>query len=72
MVASLSWASFKELLVERFISENQELRADMNLMQMKHTRSLKAHVCNFHAQMNATSKMDECARKYIFLSGLQK
>ena len=48
------------------------MREDMNLVQMRHTRSLKAYVCNFNAQMNATPKIDEFAKKCIFLSGLQK
>ena len=44
----------------------------MNLVQMRHTGSLKAYVRNFNAQMNATPKMDEFAKKCIFLGGLQK
>ena len=72
MVANLTWVGFKELLVERFTPEYQELREDMNLVQIKHTRSLKTYVRNFNAQMNATPKMDEFAKKCIFLGGLQK
>ena len=44
----------------------------MNLVQMRHTGSLKAYVRDFNAQMNATPKMDEFAKKCIFLGGLQK
>jgi hypothetical protein len=44
----------------------------MNLVQMRHTGSLKAYVHNFNAQMNATPKMDEFAKRCIFLGGLQK
>ena len=54
MVASLTWVGFKELLVERFTLEYQELREGMNLVQMRHTGSLKAYVRDFNAQMNAT------------------
>ena len=38
-------------------------------MQMKHTRSLKAYAYNFNFQMNITYKMDEFARKCIYLDG---
>ena len=72
MVANLTWVGFKELLVERFTPEYQELCEGMNLVQMRHTRSLKAYVHDFNAQMNATPKMDEFAKKCIFLGGLQK
>ena len=41
-------------------------------MQMRHIGSLKANVHDFNAQMNATPKIDEFAKKYIFLGGLQK
>ena len=41
-------------------------------MKMKHIKSLKAYVHDFNAQMNATPKMDEFAKKCIFLGGLQK
>jgi hypothetical protein len=44
----------------------------MNLVQMRHTGSLKAYVRDFNAQMNATPKMDEFSKKCIFLGGLQK
>ena len=39
---------------------------------MRHTGSFKAYVCDFNAHMNATPKMDEFAKKCIFLGGLQK
>ena len=39
---------------------------------MRHTRTLKAYVCDLSAQMNATPKMDGFAKKFIFLVGLQK
>ena len=39
---------------------------------MRHTGSLKAYVRDLNAQMNATPKMDEFAKKCIFLGGLQK
>ena len=72
MVANLTWVGFKELLVERFMSEYQELHEGMNLVQIRHTGSLKAYVHDFNAQMNATLKMDKFAKKCIFLGGLQK
>ena len=72
MVASLTWVGFKELIVERFTLEYQELHEGMNLVQMRHTGSFRAYVCNFNAQMNATPMMDEFARKCIFFGGLQK
>ena len=43
MVASLTWIGFKE-----FMLEYQELREGMNLVQMRHTESLEAYVCNFN------------------------
>ena len=42
VVASLIWVGFKELLVERFTKDCQELRKDMNLVQMRHTWRFKA------------------------------
>jgi hypothetical protein len=60
------------LLVDRFTPEYQELREEMNLVQMRHTWSFEAYVRNFNAQMNATPKMDEFAKRCIFLGGLQK
>jgi hypothetical protein len=48
-----------KLVNNRFTPEYQELTEGMNLVQMKHTRSLKAYVRDFNAQMNATPKMDE-------------
>jgi hypothetical protein len=73
LAANLTWVGFKELLVDRFTPEYQKLREGMNLVQMRHTRSLKAYVRVFNAQMNVTpKKMDEFAKRCIFLGGLQK
>ncbi|MGH3053573.1 MAG: hypothetical protein ACRDL7_01175, partial [Gaiellaceae bacterium] len=72
LVANLTWDGFKDMLSERFTPEYQELREGMNLVQMRHTGSLKAYVRDFNAQMNATSKMDEFSKRCIFLGGLQK
>ena len=72
MVASLTWVCLKELLVERFTPEYQEFREGMNLVQMRLTKSLKAYVCDFNTQMNATPKWMNLLKKCIFLSGLQK
>ena len=41
----------------------------MNLVQIKHTGSLKAYVPNFNAQMIITPQMDELSKKYIFPDG---
>ena len=60
------------MMSERFTPEYQELREAINLVQMRHTGSLKAYVRDFNAQMNATPKMDEFSKKCIFLGGLQK
>jgi hypothetical protein len=68
---SLIWVGFKELLVDRFTPEYQEVREEMNLVQ-KHTRSLKAYVCDSNIQMNVTSKMNKFAKKCIFLGGFIK
>ena len=68
----MTWVGFKELFVDRFTSEYQELREGVNLVQMRHTGSLKAYVRDFNAQMNVAPKMDEFAKKCIFLGGLQK
>lgn len=38
---------------------------------MRHIRSFKAYVCHFNIQMNATTKIDNIAKKY-FLGGFQK
>ena len=35
----------------------------MNLVQIRYTRSLKAYVCDFNAQMNITPKMDKFFKK---------
>lgn len=64
----LGWF-FKELFVEKFTLEYQELRGKMNLVQMRHIRFLKAYAHNFDAQMNVTTKMDVFARNCIFLGG---
>ena len=72
VVAKLNWIGFKELLVDRFMPEYQELQEEINLVQMKHTGSFKAYVRNFNAQMNRTPMMDKFAKKCIFLGGLQK
>jgi hypothetical protein len=72
LAANLTWVGFKELFVDRFTPEYQELREGLNFVQMRHTGSLKAYVRDFNAQMNATPKMDEFAKRCIFLGGLQK
>ena len=44
----------------------------MNLMQMRHTRSLKAYVHEFNNQMNGKTKIDELAKKLIVFYGVAK
>lgn len=42
------------------------------MVKMRDTSSLKAYIRNFNIQMNVILKMDEFAKKYIFLAELQK
>jgi hypothetical protein len=56
-----------KLLVERFTLVYQQLCEGMNLVQIRLTGPLKAYVLDLHAPMNATPKMDNFAKKYIFL-----
>jgi hypothetical protein len=56
-----------ELLVERFIPVYKQLCEEMNLVQLRLTGPLKAYVLYLNAPMNATPKMDNFAKKYIFL-----
>jgi hypothetical protein len=67
VVASLNWVGFMKLLVERFISLYQQLFEGMNLVQMRLTGPLKAYELDLNAPMNATPKMDNFAKKCIFL-----
>lgn len=45
---------------------------EMNLVQRRHTCSLKAYVCDVNAQMKVTPKMDEFAKKCIVVRGVAK
>jgi hypothetical protein len=56
-----------ELLVERFTLVYQKLCEGMNLVQMRFTWPLKAYVLDLNAPMNVTPKMDNFAKKCIFL-----
>jgi hypothetical protein len=56
-----------ELLVERFTPVYQQLYERMNLVQMRLTGPLKAYEIDLNAPMNATPKMDNFAKKCIFL-----
>ena len=69
-MTNLTWIGFKEFLFKKFMLEYQELGKGMNLVQMKHTRFLKAYVHDFNAQMNAILKVNELAKRYIILNGL--
>ena len=44
----------------------------MNLVQMKHTGSIKAYVCKFNTKINDTTNIDELAKKLIVLVGVAK
>jgi hypothetical protein len=63
----LTWVGFMELLVERFTPVYQQLCEGMNLVQMRLMGPLKAYVLDLNAPMNATPKMDNFAKKCIFL-----
>jgi hypothetical protein len=56
-----------ELLVERFTPVYQQLCEGMNLVQMRVTVIFKAYMLDLNALMNATPKMDNFAKKCIFL-----
>ena len=47
LVANLTWIGFKELMSDRLTFKYQELHKGMK--QTKHTKSLKAYVCDFNA-----------------------
>jgi hypothetical protein len=66
-VASLTWVGFVELLVERFMPVYQHLCEGRNLVQMRLTGPLKAYELDLNAPMNVTPKMDNFAKKCIFL-----
>ena len=67
MEASLIWIGFKELLIERFTPKYYKLLERINLVQMKHIRSVKVYVRNFNTKINATPRMEEFAKKCMFL-----
>jgi hypothetical protein len=63
----LNWVGFMELLVERFTPVYLSLCEGMNLVQMRLTGPLKAYELDLNAPMNATPKIDNFAKKCIFL-----
>jgi hypothetical protein len=63
----LTWVGFMKLLVKRFTPVYQQLYEGMNLVQMRLTGPLKAYVLDLNAPMNATPKMDNFAKKFLFL-----
>ena len=63
----MTWVGFMDLLVERFTPVYHKLCEGMNLVQMKLTWPLKAHVLDLNAPMNATPNMDNFVKKCIFL-----
>ena len=63
----MTWVDFTELLVKRFTPVYQKLCEGMNLVQMRLTWHLRAHVLNLIAPMNAAPKMDNFVKKCIFL-----
>jgi uncharacterized protein YjaG (DUF416 family) len=67
VLANLTWVGFMELLAERFMPVYQQLCEEMNLVEMRVTRPLKAHILDLNALINATPKIDNFAKKCIFL-----
>jgi hypothetical protein len=62
-----------ELLVKRFTPVYQKLCEVMNLVQMRLTGPLKAHVLDLNAPMKfGKPKMDNFAKKCIFLDKIAK
>jgi hypothetical protein len=61
-----------KLFVKRFTPEYQELLEGMNLVQIWYTGPLKAYVLDLNAPMNVTPKMDNVAKKCIFLGEVAK
>ena len=61
-----------EFLVKRLTPEYQKLCEGMNLVQMRLTGPLKAHVLHLNAPMDATPRMDNLAKKCIFLGEIAK
>ena len=72
MVAIFIMVDFMKFFTKRFTLKNQELCDRMNLMQMRHTESLKAYVCNCNAQMNATPHMHKVTKNIFFLRWVAK
>jgi hypothetical protein len=56
-----------KLLVKRFTPVYQQLYEGMNLVQMRLAGPFKAYVLDLNAPMNATPKMDNFAKKFLFL-----
>jgi hypothetical protein len=63
----LTWVGFMKLLVERFTPVYQQLCEGMNLVQLRLTGFLNAYELDLDAPINATLKMDNFAKKCIFL-----
>ena len=61
-----------KFFIKRFTLKYQQLREGVKLVQMWHTKSRKACMCNFYVQINDTSKMNKVAKNFIILGGLQK
>jgi hypothetical protein len=59
-------------VVERFTSKYQELLEGMNLVEMRPTGTLKAYVCDFNNEINATPKMVEFMKEMHFLMWVAK
>ena len=66
------WVGFIKFLIMRFTLESQKLCEGMNLVQIRHTGPLKAYVLNLNAPMNITPKIDNFAKKCIFLGEVTK
>jgi hypothetical protein len=72
VVANLTCVGFTELLVERFTPVYQQLCEKMNLVQMRLTGPFKAYELDLDAPKNAKPKMNNFAKKCIFLGEKQK
>ena len=72
MVTSLIWFGLMELFVKKFTPVYQKLCEGIHLVKMRLTGPLKAHALHLNAPMDATPKMDNLAKKCIFLGEIAK
>ncbi|KAL2630557.1 hypothetical protein R1flu_015243 [Riccia fluitans] len=67
----MSWVDWKQTLLNCFMPEYQELHDGMDLVRFRQTGSLVAYVREFTSILEGLPKMDEYAKRVIFLSGLK-